>query len=143
MGKAIEQRRHRIGGTLSIHHQHHRNIQHAGYLGRRAPVAVVAVKESHHAFDNADISIVAIVPEEFTHMLWRRHEGVEIDRRSPAHRLVELRVNVIRSALEGLHTIAFLPEQRHQPPGNGRLARAAGRCCYEKCALHVCKGSQK
>ena len=55
-------------------------------------------------------------------MCLRSHEGIEVDAGMPAHRLVEFRINVIGTALEGLHTIAFPCIQRHQATGNRRLA---------------------
>ena len=60
--------------------------------------------------------------EEFTHMGFRSHKRIEIDAGTPAHRLMEYRVDVVRTAFEGLHTIAFPRIECHQATGNRRLA---------------------
>ena len=126
---------HRVGCRLGIDHQYHRDIQHACYLIRGTPLTIVTVEESHHPLHDADIGIGTIVREELAHMFWRGHEGIEVDAGSAAYRLVEFRVDIVGSALEGLHLIAFPTEQSHQSSGNGCLARAAGGCRYQKCCL--------
>jgi hypothetical protein len=69
-------------------------------------------------------------------MFWCRHKRVEVDAGAMAYRLMELRVDIVRATLKGLHLVAFLCEQCHQSPGNRCLARAAGGCCDEKSAFH-------
>ena len=66
-------------------------------------------------------------------MLRRSHKRIEVDAGAAADCLVKLRIDIVWSALEGLHLIAFLSEQRHQSSGNGCLARAARGSRYEEC----------
>ena len=53
-----------------------------------------------------------------------------------ANRRVELRVDVVRATLEGLHRVALLGVEPHQATGNRCLARAAHGGCYEKSRIH-------
>ena len=131
MGKPIEQRGHRVGGTLGIDHQHDGDVQHPCYLGRRAAVAIVAVVEAHHALNDAYVGILTVVEEEFADVFGCGHKRVEVDAGPAAHRLMELRVDIVGAALKRLHRVALMHKQRHQPPGNSGLARAAGWRCYE------------
>ena len=138
--EAREQRRHRIGSRLGIDHQYDGNVQHLCDLCRGALVTIIAVEKAHHALHDADIGLRPIVDEDIPDMLWRRHKGVEIDAGPAAYRLVELRIDIVGTALEGLHLPALGREQRHQASGDGCLARAARWCRYHECRLHRCKG---
>ena len=60
--------------------------------------------------------------EEFTHMGFRSHKRIEIDTGTSAYRLMEFRVDIVWTAFEGLHTIAFPRIECHQATGNRRLA---------------------
>ena len=133
MNKSRQQRRHRIRRTFRIDHQHNRDIQHSGYLIGRTFLAVIAVEKPHHPFHDTDICLFAILPEELPDMLRLSHKRIEVDAGTSADSLVELRVDIVRSALEGLHLVALLAQQRHQSSGNGCLARAARRSRYKKC----------
>ena len=75
--------------------------------------------------------------KKFTDMLSRRHKRIKIDTGTPANSLMEFRVDVVRSALERLHPVALLGEQRHQPSGNSCLTRATRGRSYQKCRLHA------
>ena len=139
MEEAIEQRCHRIGCRMGIDHENDGQTKHTGYLVGRAPPTVVAVEESHHALDDAHVGIGTIVPEQMADMLFRGHERIEVDARPSADTLVKLRVDVVGSTLEGLHPVALAAEECHQSAGNGCLARARCRCCYQKAVLHCRK----
>ena len=132
MDKALQQCRHGISCRAGIHHQYYRQTQYAGYLISTSLVVVVAIEESHHSLHDTHVGIGTIVGKEFTDMFRCSHKRVEVDTRSAAHRLVELRVDVVGPALEGLHLVASLGVQCHQPSGNRRLAGAAHGGCYEE-----------
>ena len=123
---------HRIGCRLRIDHQHHRDIQYSRYLVGRALFTVVAIEETHHSLDNADVSILAIMVEELTNMLWSRHKGIKVDTGSATDSRMELRVDIVWTTLEGLHLQTFGCEECHQSPDNRRLARATGWGCDKK-----------
>ena len=133
MNEARQQGCRRVSRTLRIDHQHDGDIQHSGYLIRGTLVAIISVVEPHHPFHDANIGIFTIMPEEFADVLWGCHKCIEVDAGSAADCLVELRVDIVRAALEGLYLIAFFGEQCHQPSGNRCLARAARRSRYEEC----------
>ena len=76
------------------------------------------------------------------HMLRRSHEGVKVDTRPSAYRFMELGVDIVWTALERLHLEPPLRQQRHQSPGNGRLARATCWCCNHKTRFHWGKGTK-
>ena len=141
VGKPLQQRCHGVGCTPSVDHQHNGQAQHLRNLCRRAPVTVVAVVESHHAFHNRHIGIAAIAAEQLADMLGRGHERVEVNAWPAAHCLVELRVDVVWPALERLHRQPLLRQHCHQPPGNRCLARAAGWCRNHQSLFHRCKGT--
>ena len=134
--KALQEGCHAVGCRACIDDEHHWQCEHAGYLGRRAPVAVVAVVEPHHGLDYRHVGRGGIAAEELPYVLGCGHERVEVDAGSAAHCLVELGVDVVGAALEGLHAQALLAEECHEAPGNGGLARAAGGCSYHELGRH-------
>jgi len=64
--------------------------RNAGDVGRGAPVAVVAVVESHHALDDGYVGIGTVAVEQFPNVLFRGHECVEVHAGAVAYVLVEL-----------------------------------------------------
>ena len=135
--EALKQWCHRVGSTLGIDNQDDRQLQNAGNLGRGPLIALKAIKEAHHTLYDTYISLFSIMLKEVVDMLRGSHEGVQVDARATTYCLVKLRVDIVGSAFEGLHTIALLREKSHQAACNGCLTTAAGRCCYEKCGLHT------
>ena len=77
-------------------------------------------------------------------MLRRSHERIQVDARAAPHRSMKLRVDIVRPALKRLNPIPFTGKQRHQPPGNCRLARATVWRRYQKSMSHTtCKFTKK
>ena len=130
--KPRQKGRHGVCCRTGIDHQHDGDVQHACYLCRGTLVAVVAVEESHHALHHADVSIGSVVAEELTDVTGCSHEGVEVDTGTSAYCLVKLGIDIVRSTLKGLYLVSLLHQQCHEPSGNGCLARATRRGCYQK-----------
>ena len=63
--EALQQGRHRVGRRTGIHDEYNGQIEDAGYLGRRAAVAVVAVEQPHHALHDGHIGVGRVAPEQF------------------------------------------------------------------------------
>ena len=105
--EALQQRRYRIGGRLGIDHEHHGQPQHPGNLGRRAPITVVAVEQPHHALHDTDVGISPVVGEELSDVVGGGHKRVEVDTRATADCLMKLGVDIVGTALEGLHPHAL------------------------------------
>ena len=147
MQEALQQGGHGVGCGARIDHEHHGQVQHSSHLRAGAEVAVVAVEEPHHTLDHSHVgrptrplwsccAAKGVAAEEFTDVVWRSHERVEVHARAAADGFVELGVDVIRPAFEGLDAEATLHKKGHQTTGNGGLATAAGGCCYEECCFH-------
>ena len=143
MDESRQQRSQGIGSRLGIHHKHHGQLKHPRHLGRRALVAVVPVKKTHHAFHDAHIRTLAVGRVQTRHMLLRSHERVEIHTWPPSYRGVEFRIDVVGTALERLHLKAMPREERHQSTCHRRLARPTGGGGYHKLCCHGAKVEKK
>ena len=143
MDKTGKQSRQRVGRPLGIDHQHDRQAQCPCDFRRGTEVAVIAVEKSHHTLNDTHIGVFPIMGEKTLHMLWRGHKRVEVDARSAADLFMELGVDVVGTAFEGLHLLPLGNEQRHQSPGNGGLARATGWRRYHETRFHQCKSTIK
>ena len=116
----MKQCRHRVGGRTCIDHKQNRHIQQRRNLSTAAAHAVIAVKQSHHALNHSHIGTGRITCKNLTYMLRRSHPGIQIDRLPPGCYSMELRVNIIRTALERLDiepTPRKSPQQSHSKRG--------------------------
>ena len=136
MDKTGKQCRQGVGRPLGIDHQHDWQAQCPCNFRRRTEIAVIAIEKSHHTLNDTHIGVFPVMGEKTLHILWRGHKCVEVDARSATDQFMELGVDVVRTAFEGLYLHPLGNEQRHQSPGNGGLAGATGGCRYHKTRFH-------
>ena len=106
------------------HHQHHRQAEQTSHLGGRTAIPVIAVEESHHALCHRHLSPGGISAVDLLHTILTVEEGVEIDRRTTGCCGVELWVEVVRAALEGLHPQSPPYKRPQESYGNYALPAA-------------------
>jgi hypothetical protein len=137
--KPREEGSHGICSAPGIYHKDDGQFEYAGYFVGGTLLAIVAVVKAHHALYDADVggggccdgaaacterggaccdgaaayTGTAIAGEKGTDVVGTGHKGVEVDAGSSAYRLMELRINIVGSALEGLHSVALLSEKCH------------------------------
>ena len=104
---------------------------------------IAAVVESHHAFDNGDISVLTRPRERLQQLRVAQHPRIEIPARSAGCPFVIARVYIIRSAFEGLDDETTLAKRGDQARGNsgltdvGRSARDNNARYFGRRRLHI------
>ncbi len=100
--------RFRLAGD--IEHQHHRPPQQRRQIGGRAGPRLSssrgAVEQSHHAFRNGNLRIHRCRRRKRCDQARTHRPAVQIIARVTDRDLVEGRINIVRSAFEGLHSEA-------------------------------------
>ena len=85
---------------------------------------VIAVKQSHHALNHGRIGPSRITCKNLTYMISRCHPRIQIDGLSTRRNTVKLRINIVRTAFERLHTEPPPRKCTQQPHRESSLATA-------------------
>src|SRR3989338_2522529 len=98
--------------------------------------AVLAVKKSHHTFNNSNISALHFLCKSPFNAINPYHPCIKVVGRSSANQSMVRWVNIIRPNLERLNSHASFFKQCHKTNGNGGFANSAMSSRYYE-SLHT------
>ena len=112
------------GHAPCVDDQQYRQLEQFGDVGGapRGGGGGGAVKKAHHPLDQRSIGVLDGAGVAFPHPIFAHHPRIEIPRRPAADAAMVAGVDVVGTALEGLHDQAPLPEGGHQAEGHRGLA---------------------
>ena len=85
---------------------------------------MVAVKQSHHAFDNTDVRVFPLTGIDALHFFRRCHEQIQVVGFPSGCRRMVFGVEVIRTTFEGLHPETPVAQGTQQAQGERSFAAA-------------------
>ena len=122
----------RLGLAGDIEHQHHRppekRCQIGGRTGPGSSSRGSAVEQSHHAFHNGNIRICRCRSRKSCDPILTHRPAIQIITWATGRDLVEGRIDIIRTALEGLNRMASTAKRAQQPERDGRFPCAGTWC---------------
>ncbi len=135
-GQPMGQRAEGLGHGRAVDHCQYRHAE----TPRQVAGAGVAIKQSHHAFDEDQVGFAGGLPQQPARLLLADHPQVELIDRPTAGAGENHRVEKVRPALEYPHAFALADMQPSQSGGDGGLAltgRGRGdQQCRAASAIH-------
>src|SRR5208337_5510615 len=106
MGKSVYQGRCAPCHAPSVYNQHGRDSEPFGHLGAAARfrLALIAIEESHYAFDQAHVRFFQKTPEQIRIPAAAQHPTVKVAALRSGYLRVKSGVYEVRSHLEGLYS---------------------------------------
>ena len=117
------------GLTTGIQHQHHRQVQQAGHVGRASGcTAADAIEEPHHPFHEGQLRGTAVTVKGLANPGFSAEIEIEVATGLPRGLAEQLGIEIVRSHLEGLDPASVLLGPAQQRQAQQGFAAATGWC---------------